>query len=52
MEGEGGGTQRSAPSVGGVGPGAQQQGDMELVGLVCDGENDLGTRGTRRELKA
>lgn len=34
---------RSAPSVGGVGPWAQQQGDMELVGLVCDGENDLRT---------
>lgn len=25
---------------------------MELVGLVCDGENDLRTGGTRRELRA
>lgn len=31
----------SAPAVRGVGPGAQQQGDVELVGLVGDGENDL-----------
>lgn len=30
-----------APSVGGVGPRAQQQRHMELLGLLCDGENNL-----------
>lgn len=32
---------RSSPMVHGVGPGAQQQGDMEFVGLIGDGENYL-----------
>ena len=34
-----------APSVCGVRPRAQQQWHVELVGLVCDGENDLRAEG-------
>lgn len=30
-----------APSVGGVGPWAQQQRHVELLGLICDGEDNL-----------
>lgn len=30
-----------APPVGGVGPRAQQQRHVELLGLLCDGENNL-----------
>lgn len=33
-----------ASSIRGVGPRAQQQGHMEPVGLVGDGENDLRSR--------
>lgn len=32
---------QSTPMVRGTGPGVQQQGDVELVGLVDDGENYL-----------
>lgn len=38
----------SAPAVRGVGPGAQQQGDVELSGLVADGEDDLGEQSRLR----
>lgn len=33
-----------APSIGGVGPGAQQQGHVELLGIAGDGEHNLRRR--------